>query len=59
MSGDAQNPGGPAKDGCKQPSAPPRTGEGSGTALEAMIRKRKQVESPEPPEGAAEQPASP
>jgi hypothetical protein len=29
-------------------AAAPRTGEGASTALEAMLRKRKQVESNEP-----------
>jgi hypothetical protein len=59
MSGEPKNPAGSATDAAKQPPAPPRTGEGSGTALEALIRKRKQVESPDPPDGAAQQPATP
>ncbi|MCD6076406.1 MAG: hypothetical protein K0R89_344 [Ramlibacter sp.] len=59
MNAGAKNPGPLPRDGSKQPPAPQRTGEGSGTALEAMIRKRKQVESPEPPDGAGEQPATP
>jgi hypothetical protein len=59
MSGDAEKSRESAKNGPRQPPAPPRTGEGSGTALEALIRKRKQVESPDPPDGAGEQPATP
>jgi hypothetical protein len=52
------NPSTPKRDEHKLPLITPRTGEGSGTALEALIRKRKQVEGPEPPE-ADEQPSCP
>ena len=57
MTGDAKKPGIPAAD--PAPPAPPRTGEGASTALEAMLRKRKQVESPEPPDCDLPQPAQP
>ena len=56
MSGDPTNPGGSGAEGNSPPPAPPRTGEGASTALEALIRKRKQVESPEP---AGEAPKDP
>jgi hypothetical protein len=58
VSKEPKTPPGPAGDGRKQQPITPRTGEGSGTAFEAMIRKRKQVEGPEPPEAPA-QPSSP
>ena len=52
------NPTVPKRDEHKLPLITPRTGEGSGTALEALIRKRKQVEGPDTAD-AAEQPSSP
>jgi hypothetical protein len=58
VSKEPKTPAIPAGDTHKQPPITPRTGEGSGTALEAMLRKRKQVEGPEPPDGSAE-PAAP
>lgn len=58
MSNEPTSPCGTGRDGHKQPPITPRTGEGSGTALEALIRKRKQVEGPEPPDGS-QQPSSP
>lgn len=56
MTCNAQKAGVPAADPAP---APARTGEGAKTALEAMLRKRKQVESPEPPDGKPSQPAKP
>ena len=58
MSNEPMNPTGPKRDEHKLPLITPRTGEGSGTALEALIRKRKQVEGPDTAD-AAEQPSSP
>jgi hypothetical protein len=58
VSNEPTSPSVPSRDGHKIPPIAPRTGEGSGTALEALIRKRKQVEGPEPADGA-EQPSSP
>ena len=60
MSKEPTKPASPATDGHKQqPPITPRTGEGSGTALEAMLRKRKQVEGPEPPDGCSQSPSPP
>lgn len=59
MSSDANQPAGPAADPKKQPAAAPRTGEGAATALEAMLRKRKQVEGPDEPDCDLPQPAQP
>ena len=53
--GDSTQPGAPAVPGTA-PDGKAGSGEGSDTALQALIRKRKQVESPDPPDGAAEQP---
>jgi hypothetical protein len=58
MSSDVKKPAAPATDHTP-PAAAPRTGEGASTALEAMLRKRKQVESPEPPDCDAPLPAQP
>lgn len=55
MSVDPKRPSDPAVDGNAPPAAP-RTGEGASTALEALIRKRKQVEGPEPPDDPARPP---
>ena len=59
MSSDAKKPSVPAADSRSPPPAAPRTGEGASTALEAMLRKRQQVESPEPPDCEAPLPAQP
>ena len=59
MSGDAKEPAVPATEQPTPQTAAPRTGEGASTALEAMLRKRKQVESSEPPDGEAPLPAQP
>ena len=56
MSGEPKKPGEPGRNGRAPAPIAPRTGEGSGTALEAMLRKRKQVEHPEPADGASQQP---
>lgn len=56
---DGKKPFAPAADPEKQSGVAPRTGEGASTALEAMLRKRKQVETPEPPDCDAPQPAQP
>ncbi|MCC2633765.1 MAG: hypothetical protein K0S48_1651 [Ramlibacter sp.] len=56
MSGEPKKPADAAADGKTPPAGAPRTGEGSGTALEALIRKRKQVEGPDPPDAAAQPP---
>ena len=50
MSGEPTSPGSTGADGHAPAPTPARTGEGASTALEALIRKRKQVEGPEPPE---------
>ena len=50
MSGEPTSPGSTGAEGQAPAPAPARTGEGASTALEALIRKRKQVEGPEPPE---------
>jgi hypothetical protein len=57
VSKEPTTPAGPSRDGHKQQPITPRTGEGSGTALEAMLRKRKQVEGPEPPDGTPQPPS--
>ena len=59
MSCEPKKPFGPGTEGSTPPAAAPRTGEGASTALEALIRKRKQVEGPEPPDGAIPQPVQP
>jgi hypothetical protein len=59
MSGEAKKPAMPATDHKTPPGTAPRTGEGASTALEAMLRKRKQVETSEPPDCDAAQPAQP
>lgn len=56
MSCEPKKPSDAEADGKSPPAGAPRTGEGSGTALEALIRKRKQVERPDPPDDAAQQP---
>ena len=47
MSGEPKKPADAAAGGKTTPAGAPRTGEGASTALEALIRKRKQVESSE------------
>lgn len=59
MNGEPKKPCGPGAEGNMPPASAPRTGEGASTALEALIRKRKQVEGPEPPDCAVPQPAQP
>jgi hypothetical protein len=59
MNGDAKKPCVPSTDHKAPPATAPRTGEGASTALEAMLRKRKQVEGPEPPDCDAPLPAQP
>jgi len=60
VSKEPTKPAGPASDGHKQQQPiTPRTGEGSGTALEAMLRKRKQVEGPDPADGCSQPPTPP
>ena len=56
---EGKKPSTPAADPKQQPGVAPRTGEGASTALEAMLRKRRQVETPEPPDCDAPQPAQP
>lgn len=56
MSCAPKNPADSAADGKAPPAGAPRTGEGASTALEALIRKRKQVEGPDPPDQAAQPP---
>jgi hypothetical protein len=56
MTGKPTQPADPGADDHAPRPIAPRTGEGSGTALEAMLRKRKQVEHPEPADGCQQPP---
>ncbi|MEJ5990080.1 hypothetical protein WG902_08780 [Ramlibacter sp. PS3R-8] len=59
MSSDPKQQSGPGADGHAPAPTAPRTGEGASTALEALIRKRKQVEGPDLPDCDVPQPANP
>ena len=59
MSCEPKKPFVPGVEGSTPPASAPHTGEGASTALEALIRKRKQVEGPEPPDGGVPQPVKP
>jgi hypothetical protein len=59
MSGEPTHPGGAGAGGHAPSPSAPRTGEGASTALEALIRKRKQAERPDPPDATTKPPANP
>jgi hypothetical protein len=59
MNSDPKKQPGSGADGHVPPATAPRTGEGASTALEALIRKRKQVEGPDLPDCDVPQPANP